>query len=463
MYLKDFIDYFKEKVELLEKYYLSASFFSQYIDQSSFLSSTKDSKTYYYPSKSGFVAKAFNGKYFQEYASSEISFKSIDQATKYLIDNIDYCEKEFDLKVDNRIMISNFAHKSKIRASDVSAEEYIKIAEKSRTFIETMSNKISYVDLSLGYLESCELYVNRYKTLFQELSRFDVYYNIVFKDGDKRSEIHDGYSKIGGFEHAGIDLNLVKKSVEDGESILYSKKLEPGYYDCIFSPSLSGMLAHEAFGHGSESDTFLKDRAKAKDFIGKRVGNKKLNLWDSPNMNSNEYANGSYFFDNEGVIAKSTQIVKDGIFIAPITDLYSGSKQNYTITANSRAELYQNKVYARMSNTYFDRGSDKLDDMMAKIKYGFLIDRATNGMEDPKSWGVQIEALIAREIVNGKLTKNIFSPVIISGSLITILSSVTDVSEDFEIASLGYCGKGHKEWVKVTDGGPYIKLKCNLS
>jgi len=36
------------------------------------------------------------------------------------------------------------------------------------------------------------------------------------------------------------------------------------------------------------------------------------------------------------------------------------------------------------------------------------------------------------------------------------------MSDECELAGTGYCGKGHKEWVKVSDGGPYIKARIRL-
>ena len=44
-----------------------------------------------------------------------------------------------------------------------------------------------------------------------------------------------------------------------------------------------------------------------------------------------------------------------------------------------------------------------------------------------------------------------------------LLMSITAVSDQFKISSMGYCGKGHKEWVKVTDGGPHLLLKARLA
>jgi TldD protein len=43
------------------------------------------------------------------------------------------------------------------------------------------------------------------------------------------------------------------------------------------------------------------------------------------------------------------------------------------------------------------------------------------------------------------------------------LLSIDGVSDGVEIGGLGMCGKGYKEWVKVTDGGPSLRLTARVA
>lgn len=461
MDIKDYVNDFKRVIENLEKRYNFVSFFVQKEKRGRVSSSSKISNATITPEKIGFVCKAFNGGYFMEYASSELSKESIKNAEKYLSDNYSFGGT---LSIPaGEYICRDFKQKIEIDSSSVPVNRYLAVAKKQRNTIAMMSSKIQEINVFFSYVSKEELYVNRNKMLFQKLNHFTNAYNVIFKDGDKIADIFGGHCKIGGFEHADIKISDVQEDISKGEKLLYADRLKAGMYDCILSPSVSGMLAHEAFGHGTESDMFLKDRAKGKEYIGKRVASSLINMYDSPNMNDNLKANGSYFFDNEGILAKDVQIIKDGVLVSNITDLHSALKLGVNITSNSRAESYTNKVYARMTNTYFSSGESSLEDMIKGTKYGFLIENATNGMEDPKSWGMHIEALVAKEIIDGKVTGKIFSPIILTGYVPDILNSVSAVSKDFDLATLGYCGKGHKEWVKVTDGGPYIKLRARLA
>ena len=84
-------------------------------------------------------------------------------------------------------------------------------------------------------------------------------------------------------------------------------------------------------------------------------------------------------------------------------------------------------------------------------------------MEDPKGWGIQLEGLYLERISSGKLTGQIFSPVIVTGYVPDLLCSIDMVGNESEMSTLGMCGKGYKEWVKVTDGGPYLRLKARIA
>lgn len=463
MNIKEYNNLIMDKLNQLEEIYPFAYAFIQSSQDFYVRSSTNEDSISFNPINVGAVIKIFNGESFYEYAFSPISEQKILEAFNYfkeLSSQIKIVRTE--IKSEQKIK-KDFYQKCEIDPLTFNELDYLKESKKLREKIEKMSNKIVQVRTNLGYKITEEVYLSTRKELYQKLYRFDNIYSIIFNNGEKSSEIFGGHSKIGGFEHANLDFAIVEKDVKNGEIILEAPRLNPGIYDCIFAPGLSGMLAHEAFGHGTETDMFLKKRAKAEEFLGQKVAFEKLNMWDSAALSDNVNASGSFFFDHEGKLSEATQIIKDGVLVSAISDLYSSYKLKLNKTSNGRSESFLNKVYARMTNTYFEAGEDKLEDMIKSIKYGFLVDYATNGMEDPKGWGMQLEALYAEEIIEGKLSGKVYSPVIITGYVPDTLKSISMISDYFELVSMGYCGKGHKEWVKVTDGGPYLKLRACLA
>ena len=170
----------------------------------------------------------------------------------------------------------------------------------------------------------------------------------------------------------------------------------------------------------------------------------------------------SYLFDDEGMFGKDTIIIDKGILKTGISDVLSALKLGTPPTGNGKRQSYEKKAYARMTNTIIASGNDKLEDMIASIEFGYMLIDMESGMEDPKNWGIQCMLLKGVEIRNGMLTEKIVSPIIMTGYVPELLSNISMVSDDMDIAGSGMCGKGNKEYVKTSDGGPYIKTKARL-
>jgi TldD protein len=171
----------------------------------------------------------------------------------------------------------------------------------------------------------------------------------------------------------------------------------------------------------------------------------------------------SYLFDDEGTLGSDTVVIENGVLKSGISDLLSAMRLGIRATGNGRRESFERKAYARMTNTYFAPGHDKLEDMIASIKFGYLLENYHSGMEDPKNWGIQCVIARGREIKDGKLTGKVVSPVMMTGYVPDVLSSISMVSENgFDLNGSGYCGKGHKEYAKTSLGGTYIKLRGRL-
>ena len=47
-----------------------------------------------------------------------------------------------------------------------------------------------------------------------------------------------------------------------------------------------------------------------------------------------------------------------------------------------------------------------------------------------------------------------------TGSVLDVLGSVSAVGDDFDLQGGATCGKGHKEFVPVSSGGPHLRMKA---
>ncbi|NLE76365.1 MAG: hypothetical protein GX605_06395 [Chloroflexi bacterium] len=63
--------------------------------------------------------------------------------------------------------------------------------------------------------------------------------------------------------------------------------------------------------------------------------------------------------------------------------------------------------------------------------------------------------------MGGQFTGRFFSPVGITGFVPDLLKSISLVGDDFALSG-GWCGKGHKEFIPVSDGGPHLRFRARL-
>ena len=266
-------------------------------------------------------------------------------------------------------------------------------------------------------------------------------------------------SGLGGPELFERLRSKMPEAVSDAIEMLGAERIVPGEYEIITSPEISGLIAHEAFGHGVEMDMFVKGRALGAEYIGKRVGSELVTMHEGA-LSADNVA--SYAFDDEGTPAGDVTEIDRGILKSGICDALSAVRLGTAPTGNGKRQNFEHKVYTRMTNTIFSPGTDTLEDMIRSVKYGYLLEGMESGMEDPKHWGIQCILQIGREIRDGRLTGKIVSPVIMTGYVPDLLSGITMAGGDVMVFGSGGCGKGHKEWVKVSDGGPYFKTTGRL-
>ncbi len=352
--------------------------------------------------------------------------------------------------------------RSFVRESDLqnySEQELLDFCVAQRDAVLTKSEHLLNVTVSLSSLQVSKLFISENRELDQNYCWVNGYTFAVYRENDKVVQVHEG-------ANAHLMANVLQELPTLSDKLLHkahmlttAKPITPGVYDVITDPSITGLIAHEAFGHGVEMDQFVKDRALAKEYVGKYVASPICNMRDGA---ASVLSAASYFFDDDGVLAGDTQIIKDGILVTGISDLTSASELGTVPTGNGRRESARRKAYARMTNTFIEKGSSKLADMIASIDHGYMLFDTNNGMEDPKNWAIQCVAEYGIEIVDGKLTDNWVSPVVMSGYVPDLLKSISMVSEDFKVIGAGGCGKGYKEWVRVSDGGPALKVKVKL-
>ncbi|MBQ4088700.1 MAG: TldD/PmbA family protein [Clostridia bacterium] len=409
----------------------------------------------------GFVVKLSNGGAFFEYSLDDIAgdVASLAQRITSAFElNETLAGNMIDpVHLSDEPLVQSFARPHDLH--DYTDQQLLDFCKSQCASLLEKSEHILNAVVLLSSVEVSKLFVSANRELDQNYAWINGNMVIVYKNNGKVVQSREGaYAPLIGEVMADLP-NHIDHLLDKAEHLTLAKPVVPGVYDVITDPTISGLIAHEAFGHGVEMDMFVKGRALAAEYVGKYVASPICNMRDGA---ASVVSAASYFFDDDGVLAGDTQIIKDGILVTGISDLASATQLGLAPTGNGRRESTRRKAYSRMTNTFFEKGSDKLEDMIASIDHGYIIFETNNGMEDPKNWGIQCVAEYGIEIVDGKLTDNYVSPVVMSGYVPDLLKSISMVSDDFKVIGSGSCAKGHKEWARVSDGGPALKVKVKL-
>ncbi len=461
-YLRKKKPYLKKLIDILSSKYTFASVLATDVKATSFsankrMSSISNSRL----SECGFVVRIFKDNNYFEYSFNDINEKLINT----IVEDIDKLANSniFVEKIKANVIKETPLKKRFLRkqlGKEYTNEEIIDILKNNVDYGFSLSSNVINVSCSVEFAEYNKMYISKDRDLEQYYTWINPRVNVMVKNDETMKYAYDGFGTNNSDEAFDLLHKSVKKTHDLAVELLSASLPKPGVYTIITDPSITGLIAHEAFGHGVEMDQFVKDRAKGAEFINKRVGSKILSMHDGAKAT---YSVASYFFDDEGVLAKDTKVISKGILKGGICDSVSASILGYTPTGNGRRESYKHKVYTRMTNTFFESGKSSLDEMIKSVDYGYYIGVTNNGMEDPKNWGIQCTALYGKEIKDGKFTGKIVSPCVMSGYVIDLLTSISMISKDnFEIEGSGSCGKGYKEWVRVSDGGSSIKAEVKI-
>jgi predicted Zn-dependent protease len=183
----------------------------------------------------------------------------------------------------------------------------------------------------------------------------------------------------------------------------------------ILMPDQMMLQIHESIGHPLELDRILGDErnyagwsfVKPEDFGKLQYGSKLMNVTFDPTV-SNEIA--SYAFDDTGVEAKREYLIQGGILKRGLGSLESQVRSGIAGVANARASAWNRAPIDRMANINLEPGASTLDEMIASVERGVL-------MESNKSWSIddfrnkfQFGCEYAKLIENGKIVKTLRNP-----------------------------------------------------
>ena len=277
----------------------------------------------------------------------------------------------------------------------------------------------------------------------------------VARDGANVQDYSDSFGKTQGFASLENREPLVERIAKVALDLLKAESVPAGKYDVIIDPLLAGVFAHEAFGHLSEAD-FLSTNQRLRELmkVGTKYGVDDLTIVDDGTMPGER---GSFRFDDEGIEAERTELMKGGRIAAHLHDRQSAQRMGEKVTGNARAVSYRFAPIVRMSNTYIEPRSFNIEDMLDSVERGLYVCGSRGGMTELESF--TFASQYARLVEHGRQTK-LLRDVTLSGNVFETLKSIDMIGDDLVMfGGLGGCGKGGQAPLPVGLGAPHVLIR----
>jgi len=245
----------------------------------------------------------------------------------------------------------------------------------------------------------------------------------------------------------------VKQMAQRAVKLLSAPQAKGGEYTIVLDPVLAGVFAHEAFGHLSEADhVYENKRLQEIMVLGRRFGDKHLNIIDGAAVPG---LRGSYKYDDEGVPATKTYLIREGVLESRLHSRETAAKMQEKTTGNARAINYSFPPIVRMTNTYIEPGTLSFEDIIADIKEGVYARDWYGGTTSLEMF--TFSAAEAYMIRNGKIAE-LIRPVVLSGNVFNTLNNIDAIGNDLEMNQGGGCGKRGQMPLPVSNGSPHIRI-----
>ena len=195
---------------------------------------------------------------------------------------------------------------------------------------------------------------------------------------------------------------------EEAQALLTAPECPAGETTLILGSEQMALQIHESVGHATELDRILGweaayagtswlDLAK----LGQlQFGSELMTITADATLPG---ALGSFGYDDEGVPAQRTQLIKDGIFLGYMSGRESAAALGDQPTGASRADGWQRLPLVRMTNICLEPGESSLEEMIGGTKRGILVDTNRGFSIDDQRMSFRFTTELGGEIRDGKL------------------------------------------------------------
>jgi TldD protein len=288
----------------------------------------------------------------------------------------------------------------------------------------------------------------------QPLLRFGVR-AIAERDGKRQDGSSGGGGRMtmGYFDDKSPEHHA-REAARQAVLMLDAREAPAGEMNVVLAPGDSGILLHEAVGHGLEADFNRKGTSNYAGQIGKPVASELCTVVDDATLLQSR---GTINIDDEGNEPTRSVLIEDGKLVGYMHDRLSAKHYKLTPTGNGRRESFGSAPLPRMTNTILLAGPHDPEEMLKSVKKGIFARKFGGGQVDISNGDFVFSLTESYLIEDGKITAPL-KGVNLIGNGPDVLRNVTMLGNDVEVSDgIWTCGKDGQS-VPVGVGCPTIKI-----
>ncbi|CAN5925547.1 metalloprotease TldD [soil metagenome] len=340
---------------------------------------------------------------------------------------------------------------------DVPGMEKRKILERAASAAHAHSNLVVKVECSFAE-EIREILVitsdGKLARDVQPLMRFGIRV-IVERDGKRQegSSGGGGRTTIGYFDGKSPEWHA-KEAANHAILMLDAQEAPAGQMEVVLAPGDSGILLHEAVGHGLEADFNRKGTSNYANQVGQLVASEVCTVVDDATLLQSR---GSINVDDEGNEPRSSVLIENGKLVGYMHDRLSAKHFKLGPSGNGRRESFACAPLPRMTNTLLLAGESDPEEILKTVKKGIFAKKFGGGQVDISNGDFVFSLTESYLVEDGKITAPL-KGVNLIGNGPDVLRKVTMLGNDVVTSDgIWTCGKDGQS-VPVGVGCPTMKI-----
>jgi TldD protein len=250
-----------------------------------------------------------------------------------------------------------------------------------------------------------------------------------------------------------VAAELAQGTTERALRLLEAIQPPAGEMPVVLGPGTTGILLHEAIGHGFEADFNRKKISVYCTLLEQKVAEPFVTIIDDATLPSQT---GSLNVDDEGTPGQKTVLIENGVVRSYLHDRISARHYGVEPTGNGRRQSYQHYPLPRMRTTYLLPGPAEPEEVIRSVVRGIYVAEVGNGQVKIGEGDFAFYVTQGYLIENGKLTAPI-KDVNIMGNGPKMLKNVAMIGNDlkFSRGGSGSCSKEGQN-VPISFGLPTV-------